>query len=208
MSIGTGTQALTFTHVQNKTQVKTVSHVITQSEAVATYIHEDLSDLVQNMHVDLTHVLALPANRATSNSRILLEYLYEDIGLLLRNALISRVHFLLYDPHMDSMTKAYPVLYEATYEIMLQRGLQQQGPQRHGGLLTPPKHLIGHVDFVILVDWHPNADMMRRQRAVSPTYHFNWVSPQCRYDPTSLVRFREGALTMDGATIINRVEQK
>lgn len=203
---GTGTQANTFTFVQGQTQVKVYSYEITQSAAVEFYIHEDLEQFVKDRNIDLPTLLCILPGRRSYTDEQLIQLLCADIGHMLRDSLITRVHFLLYDPQIDASTQAYPLFYQATYEVTLQRGVKQQGPQRLGELLAPPQNIPRDAGFAILLEWHPNSDMDRRQGVIYPSYNLNWVSPQSRYDPTSLVRYREGSLTADGATIVNRSE--
>lgn len=205
-SPGTGSQSNTFAHVQGKTQVKTASYTITQSEAVAIYIYEDLTLMIQQRNINLSKLLAIPSGQNRYTDTQMIEFMCDDIAHMLRDGLIQKVHFLLYDQQIDATTKAYPLFYQATYEVSLQRGLKPAGPQRHGGSLAPPQSVPRNTGFAILLDWHPNADMDRRQRVVYPAYNMNWVTPGAQYDATTLVRYREGSLTADGATIVERNE--
>src|SRR6266700_2939342 len=99
---GTGTQANTFAYVQGQTQVKvkTYNYVITQSEAVADFLLEDLDLLVKERNIDLSTLLGIPSGRRSYTDQQLLQLLCADIGHMLRDSLIIRVHFLLYDPQI------------------------------------------------------------------------------------------------------------
>jgi hypothetical protein len=200
-----GTQSRTFTREDTRTASRTVSYTITQSEAVAWYVHEDLASFVDSQHIDLAEVLGIPYDQRSFTNAELIELLCDDIAHLLREGLVERVHLLLYHAEKDLTTNAYPLLYKATYEISLQRGLQTEGPTRRGGLLRPPDFAAG--EFAILVDWHPDADRERRRRVSYPSYNLNWISPDRSYDRTTLVRYRDGSLTADGAMIVRRGEE-
>jgi hypothetical protein len=200
-----GTQSRTRTHEETRTTSRTVSYLITQSEAVAWYLHEDLATFVESQQIDLSDVLGIPLDQRTYRNSELIELLCDDIAHMLREGLVSRVHLLLYDRQVDTSSGAFPLIYKATYEISLQRGLSTEGARRRGGLLRPPE--FGAGEFAILIDWHRDANHSRRRRIGYPAYNLNWVPPDQRYDGTTLVKYRDGSLTADGAVIVRRGEE-
>jgi hypothetical protein len=202
---GAGTQSRTRTQAGTRTTSRTVSYLITQSEAVAWYLHEDLRRFVDSQQVNLSELLGIPDAEPTHTDDELVELLCDDIAHMLRDGLVRRLHLLVYDEQKDLTSNAYPLLYKATYEISLQRGLSTEGARRRGGLLRPPELGAGRV--AILIDWHPDADAARRQRVRYPSYNMNWVAPDRRYDATTLVHYRDGSLTADGAVIVRRGEE-
>lgn len=207
---GTGSQSRTRVETAVQTRSESVSYVISQSGLVATYIHEDLAGLVNVWHLDLATRLGVPQELAHSNEE-LVELLCEDLAHMLRASLVSRVHLLLYDPEPRPAptggTECFPLLYKATYEISVQRGLRQEGGRRRNGLLDPPRLPdVGSMEFAILIDWHPKATPEQRARARYPTYTFDWAPAGDTYDATTLVEYRKGSLTADGATIVERLE--
>lgn len=199
------TRARTHAREETRTASRTVSFLITQSEAVAWYVHEDLLSFVSSQDVDLSEALGIPHEQRSYANHELVELLCDDIAHMLRDGLVSRLHLLVHDPQLDPSTKAYPLLYKATYEISLQRSLATEAARRRGGLLQAPEFAGGR--FAILIHWHPDADPERRRHVCYPRYNLNWVAPDRSFDGTSLVHYRDGSLTADGATIVRRGEE-
>jgi hypothetical protein len=198
---GGGTRSRTYA----RTESRTVSYVITQSAAVAWYIREDLARFVAQKKIDLSEALAVPHRERTYTDPQLVELLCDDIAHMLREGLVRRVHLLLYHDELDAGTGAFPLLYKATYEISEQPGLSTKGLKRQGGLLQPPDFAAG--ELAMLIDWNPDADRMSRRRVRYPSYNLNWVTPDRRFDPTTLVKYRKGSLTGVGVTIVWRDEE-
>lgn len=202
---GIGSRSLTYAEPETEERSKTISYVLTQSAAVAAYVHDDLARLVDAWKIDLAALLRMPRDHVFSNDQ-LIALLCEDIAHMLRNALVSRVRFLLHEHEPTADTGVFPLLYMATYEISVERGLRPVRAQRVNGLIDPPNLPRG--DFAILIDWHPNASPAQRDRVRYPTYQFDWRPTGGTYDATTLVRYREGSLTADGATIIARRDER
>lgn len=192
------------------TAATTEALVMTQTQHVARYFIEDLSQFVRLTNIDLIKELEIPADPAYGSRDEIIELLFDDLTHMLGEGLITGIHLLLSEPQPDPMTGRYLLRYHATYTV------NQSGPgqrhlaadvQRFGGSLAPPKRVWERARFALLIDWNRSADERRRQ-VHRPRYFFDWVPPEATFDGRSLVRYREGGLTYNGATIVDRVEAR
>jgi hypothetical protein len=175
------------------------------SEAVAWHVHQDLVRVVETRDVELAELLGIPDEGRTQSDAELLELLGDDIAHLARDGLMSRVHLLVHETELDAATGAYRLLHRATYEAGEPRSARGEGSRRSGGLLRAADLASG--GFAMLIGWHAGADPEQRERVTNPAYNLDWRAPEGRYDRVTLVRYRDGSLTADGAAIVRRGEE-
>ena len=185
--------------------------IVTQTEQIARYFSEDLSKFVEDTNIDLIRELQIPPEYAEINGDLdnetIVEMLFDDIAHMLRDTLITGVHLLLSERQIDANTGAYPLRYHAEYTItqtVARNNKNVEEGKRWGGHLAPPKDTWRNARFALLIDWNPSANERRRQ-VRRPHYCFDWVPEHSRFDDTTLVRYRAGGMTTDGATV-NRQE--
>jgi hypothetical protein len=132
--------------------------------------------------------------------------LYADLAHLLRDGLITGIHLVLSERELDPDSQAYPLRYHAMYVIdNPMRSLKPNSAAKEfGGRLDPPPDSWRDARFALLIDWNPTASERRRQ-ARRPGYYFDWVAERARFDGTTLIRYRDGGMTVDGATV-KRIE--
>jgi len=206
-----GSKTETYTTTTATAEAVVVPRVITQSEQVARYFTEDLTYFLRETGINLLDELQIPTDYAHSD-REALEMLYDDLAHMLRDQLITGIHLLLAEPKLDPNMHAYPLRYHAMYLVeMPARGaggsVQDTQARRQGGYLAPPKQSWVGARFALLIDWNRSASE-RRLQAHRPEYCFDWVTRETRYDATTLIRYREGGLTSDGAQVVRRSEAK
>lgn len=212
----TGTTAETYpeTYVEEKTTEKTTVTplITTQSEAIATYFIDDLTDFIRDMRIDLLKYLEFPPEESQDLHEVL-QMLFDDLARMLRDRLITGIHLLLSANELDPNVHAYPVLYHAHYQVFVHERIlgapkdEEPKSERWGGRLEPPPIAWTHARFALLIDWAPSASRERRKRVNRKFgYLFDWVPDNARYDPSSLLKFRDGGLTMVGANLATRVE--
>ncbi len=205
-------QTETYTATQDTTEAIVTPLVLTQTLQIARYFTEDLSHLVNLANIDLIRVLEIPPDpRGFSRTRKdIIQMLYEDLTHMLREGLIIAIHLLLSNPETDPNTGAYPLRYHATYTIHQQaegeRRLLGQ-VQRFGGRIAPPERVWVRARFALLIDWDLSANERRRQ-VRRPLYCFDWVPETAHFDARSLIRYRDGGLTYNGATLVARTEAR
>jgi hypothetical protein len=197
---GSGSRTEAYAYTKDTTEVTVVPRIITQSEQIARYFIEDLTELVKLTNIDLITTLDIPSEYARSVDDIL-SMLFDDLSHMLRDSLITGVQLLLSEPKVDPNTHAYPLRYHAIYTIHMNTpGRTLKRPEttqrRFNGHLAPPKNVWIDARFALLIDWNPTA-AERRRIAHRPEYWFDWVPEQARFDATSLVRYREGGMTFD-----------
>lgn len=210
-----GSQTETYTSTKDTTEATVVARIVTQSEQIARYFTEDLTHFIDETNFNLIEELQIPSEYARSSEEAI-ELLYDDLSHMLRDRVITGIHLLLSEQKIDPNSQSYPLRYHAMYLITappttaptrtLQDQQKQQGGLRFGGLLAPPKNSWINARFALLIDWDLSANERRRQ-VRRPEYHFDWVPRQERFDATTLVRFREGGMTYDGASV-DRTESK
>ncbi|HTK12125.1 MAG TPA: hypothetical protein VL485_33445 [Ktedonobacteraceae bacterium] len=202
-----GSQTETYDTTASTTEATVTPRVMTQTEQIARYFTDDLTQFVHIANLDLAHELEIPAEEAGDTQEII-EMLFDDLSHMLREGLITGIHLLLSEPRVDANTGAYPLRYHALYTInqpaVAQRSLKAQ---RFGGSIEPPDRVWVGARFALLIDWNKSADR-RRLQVRRPEYLFDWVPEQTRFDATSLVRYREGGLTSNGAEVVRRVEAR
>ena len=197
-STNPGSKTETYLSTDSTVETYVVPRIVTKSDQIAHYFVDDLEKLVDIAHIDLVEVLQIPIDYSQDASDIIL-MLHEDLSHMLRDQLITGIHLLLSDKDMDANTGAYPLRYHADYVVG--RSLQpSSNAQRFGGNIAPPKHVWRDARFTLLIDWNPSASDRRRQ-VRRPDYCFDWVPEEARFDATSLVRYREGGMSVDGATV-------
>jgi hypothetical protein len=208
-----GSKTETYAYTKATAAAVVVPRVVTQSEQVARYFTEDLTYFLQETGINLLDELHIPTEYAHSN-REALEMLYDDLAHMLRDQLITGIQLLLAEPKLDPNTHAYPLRYHAMYLVeMPARGAQAGGSaqemqaRRLGGYLAPPRQSWVGARFALLIDWNRSATE-RRLQARRPEYCFDWVTGGTRYDATTLIRYREGGLTSEGAQVVRRSEAK
>jgi len=201
-----GSVTETYAETKQTVEVTVVPRSMTQSQEIARYFIDDLKQFLKDTRIDLARELQIPPEY-THDQDILVEMLFDDLTHMLRDGLITGIHLLLSDPEPDKNTQAYPLTYHARYVIdMPERNLKAANARQFGGRLAPPKKFKAGTRFALLIDWNPNANERRRQ-VRKPDYCFNWVPETVRYDGTTVVRFREGGMTIDSATV-KRIESK
>jgi hypothetical protein len=194
-----------------------VPRTVTQSEYIARYFTEDLTYFINETGRNLLAELQIPPEVTRSNAEAI-NMLFDDLSHMVRDHLITGIHLLLADPQFDPNLQAYPLRYYARYTIEMPQELAPSEGQksntnqnlqfiRLNGHLAPPKQSWLNARFALLIDWDRSATERRRQ-AHRPVYCFDWISGQDRYDLTTLVRYREGALTSEDRVIVNRIEEK
>jgi len=207
----TTSDSQTETYESTKQTVKTqvTPRVATQSEQVARYFVDDLTHFVQDTNIDLIKELDIPSEDNISNSEAI-EMLFEDLAHMLRDNIITGIHLLLSDPQRDPNSGAFPLRYHAMYLVSqsshTQRSLSPT-TQRAGGSLALPRNVWLEARFTLLIDWNTSANERRRQ-VRRPEYCFDWVPKQAKYDATTLIRYREGNMTVNGAAVVERRESR
>jgi len=196
MATNSGSRTETFAESEEKTIV--VPRVVTQSDEIATYFTDDLERFVQLSNINLAQVLQIPPDYTQDTSDII-NTLYEDIAHMLRDQLITGLHILLSDMEPDVNTGMYPLRYHVKYSIG-RNLLSSPTVRRTGGLIEPPKNAWRNARFVLLIDWDTNANERRRQ-VRRPSYCFDWVPEETRFDATNLICYREGGLTVEGIIV-------
>jgi hypothetical protein len=196
-SAGTGT----YQYTQSTQKTSVVPRIVTQTEQIARYFTEDLEKFVEETHIDLIRELDIPAEYASSNREVLF-MLFDDLSHLLRDSIITGIHLLLHEPARDPNTHAFQVRYHAEYRISIpERSLKQSDQaMRFNGYLAPPRNIWLGASFSLLIDWNTSANE-RRRSAHRPEYWFDWLPELSQYDATSLIRYREGGMAFDGATV-------
>ncbi len=201
-----GSFSETYAETKQTVEVTVVPRIMTQSQEIARYFTDDLKQFLKDTRINLARELQIPPEY-THDQDILVEMLFDDLTHMLRDGLITGIHLLLSDPNPDKNTGAYPLTYHARYVInMPERNLKVANARQFGGRLSPPKKFKAGTRFALLIDWNPNANERRRQ-VRKPDYCFNWVPETVRYDETTVVRFNEGGMTVDSATV-TRFESK
>ncbi len=195
-----GSVTETYATTTETTEVTVVPRIITQSQQIARYFAEDLLQFLKDTKINLAEELQIPPEY-TQDPLELVEMLYDDLAHLLRDGLITGVHLLLSEQVVDKTTHAYPLRYHAWYLIQMpERTLKISEAKRFGGKLAPPRKIADGARFVLLIDWNMTANERRRQ-ARRPEYCFDWVPESSRFDATTLIRYREGGMTVDSATV-------
>ncbi len=204
-------QTETYATTEETTEVTVTPVVMTQTEQIAGFFIDDLTHFIHLTNIDLLKELEIPREPDYSGSREdILHLLYEDLTHMLREGLISGIHLLLSESQPDANTGRYMLRYHATYTIdQAQQGQRrlQADVERFGGTLIPPPHVWEKARFALLIDWNRSVAERRRQ-VHRPRYFFDWVPPSARFDERSLVRYREGGLTYNGATVVERTEAR
>jgi hypothetical protein len=198
--------------------IQVVPRAIVQSEQIARYFTEDLEKFIEDTHIDLMQQLDIPPYFAQS-SREVLEMLSDDLAHMLRDSLITGIHLLLSNPHIDPNIQAYPLRYHAEYtittirsndggrDITPARPASEYIKRRTNGYLKPPDGSWIGAKFALLIDW--NTSLSERRRTAGPPYYFfDWVPKNEVYEATSQVRFREGGMELDGVEVVHRREWK
>src|SRR5947209_8289324 len=88
----------------------------TQSDQLALYFAEDLEQLVSLAKINLAEELGFPPKFPSSNQDVI-AMLYDDLAHMLRDNLITGIHLMLREPHVDPMTGSYTVRYYVHYTV-------------------------------------------------------------------------------------------
>ncbi|HEU5382461.1 MAG TPA: hypothetical protein VFV38_44180 [Ktedonobacteraceae bacterium] len=190
-------------------KVTVVPRTIAQSEQIARYFIEDLEHFIAETHIDLMYELGVPSEEAQDSEEVMRK-LFDDLSQLLRNSMITGIHLLLSEPTADPNSSQYKLRYHAEYTINtpardIRPDREQYTSQRINGYLQPGRGIWLGAKFALLIDWNPSMNE-RRRNARQPEYWFNWLPRQERFDPTTLVRYREGGMAFDGANVVHRSE--
>ncbi|HEY0754315.1 MAG TPA: hypothetical protein VGD98_10165 [Ktedonobacteraceae bacterium] len=174
---------------------------IKQSEYIANYFTADLTEVIALTNFNLATELNLPSNYFRNNADII-AMLYDDIAHMLRDNLIVGIHLLLSDKDMDRSLGAYPVRYHAQYTIVpAEAGVTPNLSQPDFGRpLAPPPDVIRQTQLILLIDWNPRAQSSRSHLR-RPSYNFDWVPEAARFDATTVLHYRSGSLSVDGAVV-------
>jgi hypothetical protein len=192
-----------------KVTVSVVPRTVAQSEQIARYFTEDLENFIADTHIDLMYELGVPPEEAQDSREVILK-LFDDLSHLLRDSMITGIHLLLSDPTADPNSGRYKLRYHAEYTITpstrdIRPDREHYHSQRINGYLKPKEGTWIGARLVLLIDWNTSMNE-RRRNAGQPEYWFNWIPRQERFDPTTLVRYREGGMAFDGANVVSRVE--
>jgi hypothetical protein len=206
-----GSMAETYASTKDTTETTIVPRTISRSEQIARYFIDDLERFVDNSYINLQYALSIPPEEAQDSREVLFK-LFDDLSRMLRDSMIIGIHLLLSDPDVDPNTHAYLLRYHAEYTITLPtRDIRPDkadyNAQRINGYLAPPASSWIGAKFALLIDWNPTTNQ-RRRSARRPEYWFDWMPRQERFDTTSLVRYREGGMAFDGATVVRRFEDR
>lgn len=198
-----------YAETTEKVTVSIVSRTIAQSEQIARYFLDDLERFLADTHIDLMSELGVPPEEAEDSQEVMRK-LFDDLAHLLRDSMITGIHLLLSDRTADPNSKQYKLRYHAEYTLMQQArdirpDRERYQSQRVNGYLKPKNGSWIGARCVLLIDWNPTMNE-RRRSASQPEYWFNWIPRQERFDPTTLVRYREGGMAFDGANVVSRVE--
>lgn len=206
----TSSGTTTFIDSDETTFSTVVPSIIARSEHIALYFADDLEEFLHLTHVDLADELHIPSEYS-QNPRDIVSMLYDDLSHMLRDELITGIHLLLCDSQLDPNTSAYPVRYHVQYTIDASTShtppSTSSQPQRFGGLIAPPRDVLRYKRFALLIDWNSSANS-KRNRVRRPDYNFDWVPESEKYDATTVVSYRPGGLTVDGAMVIRRTEKQ
>jgi hypothetical protein len=178
-----------------------VAASFTQSEAIATYFHDDLERFLQRTQLSLFEYLQVPGGMTP---RELLNLLYDDLAHLLRDRLITGMHIILYNPTFDATRQAYPIVWHAQYLIEWPARVLNPGSQpaeSWGGRLNVPEGAWMNAKFAIIIDWAADARDRRSLARRANGYWFDWVARGNRYDASSLVQYQNGGMSVEGAVV-------
>jgi hypothetical protein len=202
-STGTTTYAST---TATRTQSYTVPRVATKTQQISRYLADDLCGLVEDAQIDLKDSLGMPPDGYTTTDEFLAHLICNDIEQMLRDGLITGVHFLLSEDTQDPNTGFYNLRYHVEYQIdndqVAQRSLGGNALQQFGERLTPPSAATVKARFALLIDWSPRITLDDIKEVQRPRYFFDWLPANNRFDGTSLVRFSVGGL----GTEVTRIE--
>ncbi len=203
-SPNSGTKAEQYVIAENTVVVSVTAQtqLIVQSEQIARYFTEDLLHLVNIADINIAKELQVPDGYSHAREE-LIEMLYDDLSHMLRNGLITGIHLLLSEPEPDKNVNAYVLRYHAQYLIDNPERSLKTGASQSGGVIAPPKNIWSGARFVLLIDWNANVGDQHRD-VRRPEYLFDWVPEEGRYDGTMLVRYRDGGMTVNGATVERR----
>lgn len=208
---GTSSGTTTFVETESTTSTTVVPSIVSRSEYIAQYFASDLEEFLRLTHINLMDELQIPPEYSSDPVDIV-AMLYDDLSHMLRDELIIGIHLLLSDNVLDANTGAYPVRYHVQYMINTSSALNPTAPSSgasqkpFGGLIAPPREVLKNSRFALLIDWNSTA-RVRRQRLRRPEYNFDWVQESSRFDATTVLRYRDGGLTVDGAKV-ERVERR
>ncbi|HEY1351782.1 MAG TPA: hypothetical protein VGF67_19345 [Ktedonobacteraceae bacterium] len=207
---GSGTQSTLFALSDTTEEVKVLPYTITQPMQIARYFIDDVREFLRKTGIDLIHYLGIENEPSYPGDLAeIVNFLYDDIAHLIRDGLIAAINILVSDKDPDPHLGMYVLRYHATYLIGSPvRPLRPEQAQRFGGYLDPPARIWqdNNFRFDLLIDWNPGTSPQQRRRAVRPEYLFDWVTEQSSFDGSTLLHYRSGGMTMDGAQLVSREE--
>ncbi len=207
-SSGASSGTRTFLDTKETEFSTVVPSIISRSEHIAQFFVDDLEEFLRLTRIDLAEELQIPFDYP-QDARDIVAMLYDDLTHMLRDELIIGIHLLLSDNALDPNTGAYPVRYHVQYTI--DRSVpptSTSSEEKHfGGLIAPPRDVLQHMRFALLIDWNSSA-RAKRHRVRRPEYIFDWVPESSRFDATTVMRYRDGGLTADSAQVVKRVERQ
>src|SRR5216683_7207584 len=99
------TNTATYASTQaTQTQTYTVPKVGTKTQQVSRYLADDLRGLVEDAQIDLNDCLGIPPDGYVTSFEFLADLICNDIEQMLRDGLITGVHFLLSEVTPDPNT--------------------------------------------------------------------------------------------------------
>lgn len=197
-SIGTSTYATT----SSTSSTTVVPSIITQSDQIAIYFANDLEAFVDHTYINLAREFQIPYEYSQETKDII-NMLYADISHMLRDRLITGIHIILSDDAMDPGANAYLVRYHVCYTIDNPNVLlPSNGTEADvtGGLVMPPPKVWQNARFALLIDWSPESKG-RRHLVRRPNYLFDWMPREERFDATNVIRYHEGSLVAENASV-------
>jgi hypothetical protein len=194
----------------SSTATQTFTITATRTQQVARYFADDLRDLIREANIDLPYWLEIPPEEQDYllSSEDLAELLCNDIEQMLRDKLISGVHFMLSELQPDPNTNKFNLKYHVNYQINLaQRTLSNDPLLPFGGRLEVPDAATTAARFVLVIDWVPGITPENIEGVRRPHYFFDWYAPTDRFDSSCLVSYRMGGMDDAGSgVVVTRVE--
>ena len=206
---GSSTGTTLFTDSDETSFTSVIPGIVARSEHIAHYFADDLEEFLRLTHVNLAEELQIPPEYS-QDPRDIVAMLYDDLSHMLRDELITGIHLLLSDSKLDPNTGAYPVRYHVQYTIDASHSLAPVSSPSptglFGGLIAPPGDALSYRRFALLIDWNRSAQS-KRHRVRRPDYNFDWIPESAKFDATTVLRYREGGLSVDGAQV-RRIEKQ
>lgn len=171
------------------------------TDEMARYVTNDLEELVELTHVNLSDELQIPLEYYHRQEDII-ALLMDDLSRMLRDELITGIHILLRDRNFDIGSGAYPVRYHVHYTI----GQPDSQAVNGGGLISQTRNTLLNARFALLVDWN-RIQGSKIKRLGRPEYNFDWVPEAARFKSSNTQPYRTSGIMVDGVHV-KRVEKR